>query len=93
MLARLATGERTVSELAEPFDMTMPAISKHLKVLERAGMVERSRDAQWRPCTIRPEPIKEAMEWIGQYRTLWENRLNSLDDYLHTLHDKEQGTK
>lgn len=85
LLARLAGGEMTVTELAEPFDMTMPAISKHLKVLERAGLIERSRKAQLRPARLHAEPLREAAEWIALYRHHWEESLDRLDDYLQQL--------
>ena len=90
ILARLALGETTVNELAEPFDMSLPNISKHLKVLEGAGLISRSRDAQRRPCKIEPEPLKEVSVWIETYRKLWEERFDRLDDYLNTLHAKEE---
>src|SRR5216110_3300642 len=89
ILARLATGERTVTELAEPFDMSMPAISKHLRVLERAGLVARGREAQWRPCRIDAAPLKEVAEWAERYRHIWEQRLDRLDAYLQELTKKE----
>lgn len=89
ILARLATGEKTVSDLAEPFDMTMPAITKHLKVLEKAGLVERSREAQYRPCHLRPEPLKDIDEWMQQYRQFFEVSFNRLDEYLQQLKTKE----
>jgi len=89
ILARLSRGEASVSELAEPFDMTMPAISKHLKVLERAGLIERGRNAQLRPCRIAPAPLKEATDWLEQYRGIWEQRLDRLDNYLQQLQTKE----
>lgn len=89
ILARLATGEKTVSDLAEPFDMTMPAITKHLKVLEKAGLVERSREAQYRPCHLRPEPLKDIDEWMEQYRQFFEASFDRLDDYLQQLKAKE----
>src|SRR5262244_1591841 len=79
ILARLASGERSVSELAEPFDMSMPAVSKHLRVLERAGLIVRRRDAQWRPCRIQAAPLKEVAEWTERYRRIWEERLDRLD--------------
>lgn len=85
ILARLATGEASVTELAEPFDMSMPAISKHLKVLERAGLIARGREAQWRPCRIRPEPLKDIFDWVEEYRRIWEQRLDRLDEYLRGL--------
>src|SRR5262249_54557558 len=82
ILAQLATGRRSVTELAEPFEMSMPAISKHLKVLERAGLVARGREAQWRPCHLDAGPLKDAAHWIDQYRQFWEHRLDRLDAYL-----------
>src|SRR5688572_17569702 len=85
ILARLARGEATVTELAEPFDMSLPAISKHLKVLRRAGLIEQSRDAQWRPCRLEVGPLKEANDWIEQYRSFWEERFNRLEEYLREL--------
>lgn len=85
ILSRLAKGEATVSAIAAPFDMTLPAISKHLSVLERAGLIERGRRAQWRPCRLRAEPLREASEWIGTYREHWEQRFDQLGDYLHEL--------
>jgi DNA-binding transcriptional ArsR family regulator len=85
ILARLAQGEASVTELAEPFAMTLPAISKHLKVLERAGLIERSREAQWRPCRLQAEPLKQASDWIGQYRQHWEEKFDRLDQYLQVL--------
>jgi len=89
ILARLASGEASVTELADPFDMSLPAISKHLKVLERAGLIERGRHAQYRPCRIRPEGLRTASDWLDDYRQLWEDRFSRLDDYLKTL--QEQG--
>lgn len=85
ILARLVEGEAPVTELAEPFAMSLPAVSKHLKVLERAGLIERSRHAQWRPCRLAPEPLKEVADWVEHYRRLWEERLDRLDDYLREL--------
>ena len=85
MLARLATGDATVTELAEPFAMSMPAISKHLKVLERAGLIERGREAQWRPASLQPEPLREVNEWMEPYRRFWEQSFDRLDEYLRTL--------
>lgn len=85
MLVRLSKGSATVGELAKPFKMSMPAISKHLKVLERAGLIERGKRAQWRPCTLRPEPLKEAAEWIDGYRDLWEGRFQQLDALLDEM--------
>jgi DNA-binding transcriptional ArsR family regulator len=85
ILARLALGETSVLKLAEPFDMSLPAISKHLKVLERAGLITRSRDAQMRPCRIDAQALREADDWLEEYRRLWEARLDRLDDYLRTI--------
>lgn len=82
ILARLSRGEATVKELAEPFEMSLPAVSKHLKVLERAGLITRSRAAQWRPCQLEAGPLKEVSDWVEQYRHMWEQRLDRLDDYL-----------
>lgn len=87
ILARLAGGELTVTQLAEPFDVSLPAITKHLKVLERAGLVARSRRAQWRPCRLQPAPLREANNWIEQYRLLWEARLDRLEEYLARLQE------
>jgi DNA-binding transcriptional ArsR family regulator len=89
ILARLALGETSVSKLAEPFDISLPAVSKHLKVLERAGLITRGRDAQMRPCRIEVNALKEADDWLEEYRRLWEERLNRLDDYLRTLQAEE----
>src|SRR5438477_12771032 len=88
ILARLATGEATVGELAEPFAMSLPAVSKHLKVLERARLISRGREAQWRPCRLRPEPLKNAAEWIEDYRRFWEESFDRLDDYLAGIKSK-----
>ncbi|HEX5726350.1 MAG TPA: metalloregulator ArsR/SmtB family transcription factor, partial [Longimicrobiaceae bacterium] len=85
ILARLAGGEATVTELAAPFDMSLPGISKHLKVLERAGLIERGREAQWRPCRLQAEPLREVDDWVEQYRSHWEERFERLDEYLRTL--------
>jgi DNA-binding transcriptional ArsR family regulator len=90
ILARLALGETTVTELAGPFAMTMPAISKHLKVLERAGLISRGRDAQWRPCRIEARALKPVDDWLDGYRRLWDERLDRLDDYLQTLQTREK---
>ena len=90
ILARLVSGERSVSELAEPFDMSMPAVSKHLRVLERAGLIARRRDAQWRHCRIEAAPLKEVAEWMERYRDIWERRLDRLDAYLEELQAREQ---
>jgi len=89
ILARLATGQATVTELATPFTMSLPAVSKHLKVLERAGLVTRGREAQWRPATLEAEPLHAAADWLEQYRQLWEERLDRLDEYLREI----QGTR
>lgn len=90
ILARLSAGETSVTELARPFEMTLPAISKHLKVLERAGLIQRSREAQWRPCRLQAGPLKNASDWIAQYRTFWEERLDRLDVYLQELQAQER---
>jgi DNA-binding transcriptional ArsR family regulator len=90
ILARLSRGEASVLELAEPFDMSQPAISKHLKVLERAGLIVRGRDAQRRPCRLDPRRLKQAADWIGTYRQFWEESYSRLDDYLHELQTKEK---
>ncbi|MFP3907254.1 MAG: ArsR/SmtB family transcription factor [Acidimicrobiales bacterium] len=85
ILARLAEGEATVNELAEPFDMALPSISKHIKVLERAGLIVRGRRAQYRPCVLDPEPLEELSTWAEQYRTVWEARFDRMDDHLSQL--------
>src|SRR5437899_8934865 len=85
ILARLATGEASVTELAEPFEMSMPAVSKHLKVLERAGLVARGRERQWRPARLEAEPLKEVAEWTERYRRFWEESYDRLDEYLDVL--------
>jgi DNA-binding transcriptional ArsR family regulator len=90
ILARLTAGEASVTELAEPFDMSMPAISKHLKVLERAGLVARGREAQWRPCRLDPAPLKDVAAWVERYREMWEQRFDRLDDYLRQLQREEK---
>ena len=82
ILSRLATGEMSVTELAKPFKISLPGISKHLKVLERAGLIKRGRDAQWRPCRLEAKPLKEAAVWVGQYRAFWEGSFDRLDEYL-----------
>lgn len=91
ILARLALGEAAVTDLAEPFAMSLPAVSKHLKVLERAGLITRGREAQWRPCRIEPRALKDIGDWLDDYRRLWEARLDRLEDYLKKLQHK--GTK
>ena len=95
ILARLALGESSVTELAKPFDISGPAISKHLKVLERAGLITRGREAQWRPCRIEPDALKGVDDWLERYRRLWEERFDRLDEYLKTLQakDKSRGRK
>jgi DNA-binding transcriptional ArsR family regulator len=85
IIARLAMGETTVNELARPFDISGPAISKHLKVLENAGLISRGREAQWRPCRIEPKALKSVDDWLERYRQFWEERLDRLEDYLNTL--------
>jgi DNA-binding transcriptional ArsR family regulator len=90
ILARLARGESAVTELAKPFDMSLPAISKHLKVLERAGLIARGREAQWRPCRIQPKALKGVDDWLEGYRRFWEERLDRLEDYLRELQAQEK---
>ena len=90
ILGRLASGERSVTELAKPFKMTMPGISKHLKVLERAGLIARGREAQWRPCRLRAKPLREVSDWVEEYRRFWEETLDRLGDYLNELQRKEK---
>jgi DNA-binding transcriptional ArsR family regulator len=90
ILARLASGEATVSELAEPFEVSGPAISKHLKVLERAGLISRGREAQWRPCRLVGAPLKDAADWLEEYRRFWEDSFDRLDDYLQELQAKDK---
>ena len=90
ILAHLMSGEATVTELAEPFEMSMAAISKHLKVLEHAGLITRARAAQWRPCRIKPAPLKEVADWVEEYRMAWEQKLDRLHDYLQGLQAKEK---
>lgn len=90
ILARLADGDASVLELAEPFDMSQPAVSKHLKVLERAGLIVRGRDAQRRPCHLDPQRLKQAADWLGTYRAFWEASYSRLDDYLRELQTKER---
>jgi DNA-binding transcriptional ArsR family regulator len=85
ILARLALGETSVTELAKPFEMSMPAVSKHLKVLERAGLIARGREAQWRPCRLHPGPLKDAATWIEEYRRFWEQSFDRLEDYLRKM--------
>jgi DNA-binding transcriptional ArsR family regulator len=90
ILARLATGEYSVTALAEPFDMSLPAVSKHLRVLERAGLIARGREAQWRPCRLQAEPLREVVDWAERYRHLWEGRLDRLDTYLQQMKAKKE---
>lgn len=90
ILAHLAKGEASVTELAQPFEMSLPAISKHLKVLERAGLITRSREAQWRPCRLEAEPLKEASNWIEQYRQFWEQSFDRLEEYLQELQSDQK---
>ena len=93
ILARLAVGEASVSELAAPFNMTLPGVSKHLKVLRRAGLIEQGREAQWRPCRLQAEPLKEVANWVERYREFWDESFQRLDEYLlelqHTQKEKE----
>jgi DNA-binding transcriptional ArsR family regulator len=93
ILARLAKGEATVTELAAPFDISLPAISKHLKVLNRAGLIEQGRQAQWRPCRLKPEPLRDVANWVGEYRRHWEESFERLDVYLRELDDSKQQRK
>ena len=92
ILARLLSGECSVGELAEPFEMSMPAVSKHLRVLERAGLIAQRRDAQWRRCRINGGPLKEVSDWTDRYREIWEERLDRLDEYVKKLNAKEKKT-
>lgn len=90
ILARLASGEVSVTDLAAPFKMSLPGVSKHLKVLEHAGLIERGREAQWRPCKLKAEPLKEVSDWVQRYREFWEESFDRLDDYLRELQSKEK---
>ena len=90
MLARLALGEKSVTELARPFEMSLPAVSKHLKVLERAGLIARGREAQWRPCRLEAGPLKGVADWVEHYRRFWDESLDRLGDYLKELQSKEK---
>lgn len=92
ILARLATGQATVNELAEPFPISLPAVSRHLKVLERAGLITRGRDAQWRPCRLETEPLESASDWIEENRKIWGGRLDRLDEHLKDLKRQAQKT-
>jgi DNA-binding transcriptional ArsR family regulator len=93
ILARLASGEASVTELSEPFAMSMPAISKHLKVLERAGLIARGRDAQWRPCRLQAGPLQDVAGWVEHYRQFWDESFDRLDDYLQELKREDAGNK
>ena len=90
ILSRLASGEASVTELAAPFEMTLPAVSKHLKVLERAGLIARGREAQWRPCRLEAAPLKDVADWVERYRQNWEESFDRLEDYLRELQQKEK---
>ena len=90
ILSRLASGEASVSDLARPFKMSLPAVSKHLKVLQRAGLVTQGREAQWRPCRLEAAPLKEVADWVERYRVYWEQSFDSLEDYLLTVQSKEK---
>ena len=90
ILARLVTGACSVTELAEPYEMSLPAVSKHLRVLERAGLIVRARQAQWRPCQLNARPLKDVADWTERYRAIWERRFDRLDTYLHQLKAKEK---
>ncbi len=90
ILARLVQGEATVMELAEPFELSLPGVSKHLKVLQRAGLITQGRRAQWRPCQLEAAPLKEVADWVEPYRRVWEQRFDRLDEYLRDLKSKEE---
>lgn len=90
ILARLTLGDCSVTELAEPFEMSMPAVSKHLRMLERAGLISRGREAQWRPCRLEAAPLKEVADWAERYRAVWEQRLDRLETYLQEMQAKEK---
>lgn len=90
ILTRLSSGAASVMELAEPFEISLPAISRHLKVLENAQLIARGRDAQWRPCRLKARPLKEAVDWLEHYRSFWEQSFDRLDDYLRELQAREQ---
>jgi DNA-binding transcriptional ArsR family regulator len=92
ILARLALGETSVTELAEPFAMSMPAVSKHLRVLERAGLIARGREAQWRPCKLKAEPLRQAAGWLDEYRRFWEESFDRLDEYLQRVQAEQKQT-
>jgi DNA-binding transcriptional ArsR family regulator len=90
ILARLAAGETSVTELAKPFEISPPAVTKHLKVLQRAGLITQGRQAQWRPCRLEAQPLRDVADWVEQYRQFWDERLDRLEDYLHELQAQEQ---
>ncbi|HWG85052.1 MAG TPA: metalloregulator ArsR/SmtB family transcription factor [Deinococcales bacterium] len=90
IIARLAQGEATVTELAEPFDVTLPAVSRHLKVLEKAGLITRGREAQWRPCKLKPEPLRDLAGWLDEYRRFWDGSLDRLEEYLKEMQVMEE---
>jgi DNA-binding transcriptional ArsR family regulator len=90
ILARLASGETSVTELAEPFEMSLPAVSKHLKVLERAGLIARGRDAQWRPCRLQAKPLRDVADWVEHYRRFWEESFDRLEEYLQDFKQREK---
>ena len=93
ILAKLSHGEASVTELAKPFEMSMPAVTKHLKVLERSGLITRGKEAQWRPCRLKAKPLKEVVDWVEHYREFWEASLDRLDDYLKTVTAKKKRGK
>ena len=93
ILARLASGEVSVTELAEPFEMSLPAVSKHLKVLERAGLIARGRDAQWRPCRLEAGPLRDVADWVEHYRRFWTESFDRLDDYLREVRKSQKKEK
>jgi DNA-binding transcriptional ArsR family regulator len=93
ILARLALGETSVTQLAEPFEISLPAVSKHLKVLERAGLISRGREAQWRPCKLEAQPLQQAAGWLDEYRRFWEESFDRLDDYLKKLQAEQKSVK
>ena len=93
ILAQLATGEATVNQLAQPFDISLPAISRHLKVLQKAGLISQGREAQWRPCRITPAPLEEVADFVDDYRELWEKRLDRLEDYLSGLQGRKKPSR
>jgi DNA-binding transcriptional ArsR family regulator len=90
ILARLAAGETSVTELAKPFEISPPAVTKHLKVLQRAGLITQGRQAQWRPCRLEAQPLRDVADWVEQYRQFWDERLDRLEDYLHELQAQEK---